>query len=289
MPRQGNPSRRPLSITGPSVTAIILNITGLLLTVLVVFVGVIWLFQERIAFQPPRSPSLETVGASRVSYKASDGQPLLAYVVGDAKKARGLLLVFHGNADLAVNGISWAEEVNRSTSFAVMLTEYRGYMNLGGRPTYSGSQLDSQAAYDFARGELGVPVDSIAVYGHSLGSAIAAELASRHRPLALILESPFTSARAMSRIIGWRAIHFVWDAIARFHFDTVEKVASIDAPVWVAHGLRDRIIPVQMGKDVFTAARVKGELLLVPEASHNDVAYVAGPSYWRWMSAALQK
>ena len=289
MPWQGNPSRHPFSIPGPSVTAIILNITGLLLTALVVFVGIVWLFQERIAFQPPHPPLLETVEASRVSYKARDGQPLLAYVVGDPKTANGLLLSFHGNADLAVSGIDWAEEVNRATSFAVMLTEYRGYMNLGGRPTYKGSQLDSEAAYEFARSELGVPADSIAFYGHSLGSAIAAELASRHRPLALILESPFTSARAMSRIIGWRATHFVWDAIARFHFDTVEKVASIDAPVWVAHGLRDHIIPAQMGKDVFAAAKVKGELLLVPEASHNDVGYVGGPSYWRWMSEALQK
>jgi len=271
------------------VTAIILNITGLLLTVLVVFVGIIWLFQERIAFQPPRSPRLETVEASRVSYKARDGQPLLAYIVGDPKTARGLLLSFHGNADLAVNGIGWAQEVNRATSFAVMLTEYRGYMNLGGRPTYRGSQLDSDAAYEFAHGELGVSVDRIAIYGHSLGNAIATELAARHRPLALLLESPFSSARAMSRIIGWRATHFVWDAIARFHFDTVEEVASIDAPVWVAHGLRDHIIPAQMGRDVFAAAKVKGELLLVPEASHNDVGYVGGPGYWRWMSAALQK
>ncbi|MDP9176732.1 MAG: alpha/beta hydrolase [Gemmatimonadota bacterium] len=269
--------------------AIILNITSLVLTGLVVFVGVVWLFQERIAFQPPRSPRLETVEASRVSYKARDGQPLLAYIVGDPKTATGLLLSFHGNADLAINGIDWAKEVNRATGFAVMLTEYRGYMNLGGRPTYRGSQLDSEAAYEFARGELGVSADRIAIYGHSLGSAIATELAARHRPLALLLESPFTSARAMSRIIGWRAVHFVWDAIARFHFDTVAKVAAIDAPVSVAHGARDRIIPPQMGNDVFAAAKVKGELLLVPEASHNDVAYVAGPGYWRWISAALQK
>lgn len=270
-------------------TAIILNITGLLLTALVVFVGIIWLFQERIAFQPPRTLSPEGVEANRVSYQARDGQPLLAYVVGDPNTARGLLLVFHGNADLAVNGIDWAEEVNRTTGFAVMLTEYRGYMNLGGRPTYAGSQLDSEAAYQFARDKLGVSADRIALYGHSLGSAVATELASRHRPLAVLLESPFTSARAMSRIIGWRAVHFVWDAIARFHFNTVAEVASIDAPVWVAHGAGDRIIPAQMGKDVFAAAKVKGELLLVREASHNDVAYVGGPGYWRWLSAALQK
>jgi fermentation-respiration switch protein FrsA (DUF1100 family) len=271
------------------VTAIILTITGFLLVVLVVFVGFIWLFQERIAFQPPPAQLPESIEANRVSYQARDGQPLFAYVIGDPKTAKGLLMSFHGNADLAVNAIDWAKEVNRVTGFAVMLTEYRGYMNLGGQPTYTGSQLDSEAAYDFAHDQLGVPADHIAYYGHSLGSAIAAELASRHRPLALLLESPFTSARAMSRIIGWRAVHVVWDAIARLHFDTVERVASLEAPVWVAHGTRDRLIPAQMGRAVFAAAKVKGELLLVPDASHNDVAIAGGSKYWRWITTALEK
>jgi len=289
MPWQGNPLRHPLSIPGPSVTAIIFTITAVLLAVLVVFVTTVWLFQERIAFQPPRPPFPEAVETNRVSYQAQDGQPLVAYIVGDPEAARGLLLSFHGNADLAVHAIDWAEEVNRSTGFAVMLTEYRGYMNLGGRPSYTTSQLDSEAAYVFAHGELKIPPERIAFYGHSLGSAIAVELAVRHRPLALLLESPFTSARAMSRIIGWGAVHIVWDAIARFHFDTVTQVASIDAPVWVAHGVRDRLIPVRMGKEVFAAAKVKGELLLVSNASHNDVTLTGGPDYWHWVASALKK
>jgi fermentation-respiration switch protein FrsA (DUF1100 family) len=271
------------------VAAIILTITGLALAVLVVFLGFIWVFQERIAFQPPPTQSADSVVANRVSYRARDGQPLFAYVIGDPKTANGLLMSFHGNADIAVNAIDWAKEVNRVTGFAVMLTEYRGYMNLGGRPTYTGSQLDSEAAYDFARDTLGVPASRIAYYGHSLGSAIAAELAARHRPLALLLESPFTSARAMSRIIGWRAVDLVWNAIARLHFDTVERVASLDAPVWVAHGMRDHLIPAQMGRAVFAAAKNKGELLLVPDASHNDVTIAGGSEYWRWISTALTK
>jgi len=271
------------------VTAIILTITGLLLAMPVMFIALVWLFQERIAFQPPRPPYPKVVETSHVAYQAKDGQPLVAYIVGDPKKSAGLLLSFHGNADLAVYAIDWAQQVNRTTGFAVMLTEYRGYMNLGGRPSYTTSQLDSEAAYVFAREKLNVAPDRIAFYGHSLGSAIATELALRHRPLALLLESPFTSARAMSRIIGWRTTQIVWDAIARFHFDTVTQVASIDAPVWVAHGVRDRLIPVHMGKEVFAAAREKGELLLVPEASHNDVRLAGGTDYWRWMASALTK
>jgi len=271
------------------VTAIILTIAGLLLGVLLVFIAVVWLFQEHIAFQPPRPPATEAIETNRVAYQAADGQPLFAYLVGEPRKAKGVLLSFHGNADLAVHAIDWAQEVNRTTGFAVMLTEYRGYMNLGGRPSYLASQLDAEAAYVFARDKLNFPPDRIALYGHSLGSGIATELASRHRPAVLLLESPFTSSRAMSRIIGWRAIQIVWDAIARFHFDTVRQVASLDAPVWVAHGVRDRLIPVQMGREVFAAAKKKGELLLVPDASHNDVRLAGGTDYWHWMESALKK
>jgi pimeloyl-ACP methyl ester carboxylesterase len=265
----------------------ILAIVSLVLTLPILLVGFIWIFQERIAFQPPHPPFPEGAGAERITYVAIDGQPLVAYIVGQPATSKGLLLCFHGNADLAVRAISWAEQVVRISGFAVMLAEYRGYMGLGGRSTYSSSRLDSDAAYAYARNQLRASPERIAFYGHSLGSAVAAELATRSPPRTLILESPFTSARAMAKIIGWHLAEVTWSVIARFHFDTAAWVASINAPVWVAHGVRDRIIPSTMGEQVFAAAKVKGELLLVPNASHNDVASVGGADYWHWIRSAL--
>ena len=269
--------------------AIILTITSLLLALLALFIAFVWIFQERIAFQPPGPPFPTTDNLRQVSYPAKDGQSLIAFIVGNPISARGLLLCFHGNADLAARLVDWAEGVASTTGFAVMLAEYRGYMGLGGRPSYENSQLDSEAAFVFARDSLSVSPDRMAFYGHSLGTAIAAELAVRHRPTVLILESPLTSARAMGRIIGWYPVRFAWDAITRFHFDTVACVASLDAPVWVAHGGKDRLIPCEMGQQVFEAAKVKGEFLLVPDASHSDVAAVGGADYWHWMESALQQ
>jgi fermentation-respiration switch protein FrsA (DUF1100 family) len=57
--------------------------------------------------------------------------------------------------------------------------------------------------------------------------------------------------------------------------------------VWVAHGDRDLIIPVRMGREVFEAAAHRGELLIVPGAGHNDVADVGGRDYWRWLARAV--
>jgi fermentation-respiration switch protein FrsA (DUF1100 family) len=269
--------------------ATILMISGFLLAILAVFIGLVWIFQERIAFQPPRPPFPEARDLRPVTYFAEDGQRLLAYIAGDPGTANGLLLCFHGNADLAARALDWAGHVVHVTGFAVMLAEYRGYMGLPGRPTYQSLQLDSEAAFVFARDSLHVPPERIAFYGHSLGTAVAAELATRHCPFALILESPFTSARAMGHIISWRPVQLAWDAITRFHFDTVARIASIDAPVWVAHGGRDRLIPPEMGSQVFAAAKVKGEMLLVPDALHSDVAVRGGADYWRWMESALRQ
>jgi pimeloyl-ACP methyl ester carboxylesterase len=266
--------------------ATILIITTFVLALFALFIGLAWIFQERIAFQPPGPPFPRTDNLRQVNYLARDGQSLIGFTVGDP--ARGLLLCFHGNADLAARLVDWAEHVERTTGHAVLLAEYRGYMGLGGRPTYQNSQLDSEAAFVFARDSFSVSPDRMAFYGHSLGTAIVAELAARHRPSVLILESPFTSARAMSRIIGWHLIRLTWDAITRIHYDTVACVSSLDAPVWVAHGGRDRLIPCQMGQEVFEAAKVKGEFLLVPDAGHSDVAAAGGADYWHWMESALR-
>lgn len=266
---------------------IIISVAGLLLGVFALCVLLIWIFQERVAFQPPPPPFPDPSATVRVDYVAPDGQRLFGYLVGDPAASQGLLLSFHGNADLAIGQVDWAKEIVSRTSISVMLAEYRGYMGVDGKPGYEASQLDSEAAYHFARDVLHVPAERIALFGHSMGSAVATELAVRHPPVALLIQAPFTSARDMARIIGWRPIHLLWGAISRLHFDTEANVASLNAPVWVSHGAEDRLIPARMGKQVFAAAKIKGELLIVPGASHNDVGLQGGESYWRWITGAL--
>lgn len=272
------------SITRETVIAIIAAIVGCFLVLLLAT----WRYQERIAFQPQGPPYPDPGDTRRIDYEAGDGQNLFAYVVGNPESAPALLITFHGNADVAVAWIPWAHEVLRRTGAAVMLAEYRGYMGLENRPTYETIALDGQAALRIATDTLGAPLDRIAYYGHSLGSAVAAELAVEHQPRVLLLESPFTSAQDMAAVIaGSWLTSGLWRLISRLHFDTVRIVASLDTPVSVIHGDRDRVIPSRMGKTVYDAAKIKGEWLLVPKASHSDVEEVAGEDYWSWFAKAL--
>ena len=259
----------------------------LVLGLLFGFLFLLWWSQERILFQPPRleQPPVES---GRVHFSAADGQQLVGFVVGDPQTAAGVLLCFHGNADLAVWQLEWARKVERQTRHAVFLAEYRGYMSLGGSPTYSNTKLDARAAHDCLVSVFGVDPARVAYFGHSLGSAVAAELAEAQPPKALLLQSPFSSARAMARLIVSPPVVLVWKAISRIHFDTIKAVSLLDVPVSVAHGKRDRIVPFRMGVEVHEAAKRKGHLLLVELAGHNDVADIGGDDYWRWLAAALE-
>jgi fermentation-respiration switch protein FrsA (DUF1100 family) len=227
--------------------------------------------------------------AQRIDYASDDGQPLYAYLVGDPVRARGLIIAYHGNADLAAWRVPWAVEVERRTGWAVLVAEYRGYGGLGGSSSYASSRRDARATYRLVRERLATDSTRIALYGHSLGSAVAAELASDHPPSALLLEAPFTSARDMARAMLVLPVAAAWRAIARVHFDTRAVVASLQVPVSVVHGESDGIIPMRMGRAVHAAARVPGELLVVPGAGHNDVIDSAGDAYWEWVRRALQQ
>jgi fermentation-respiration switch protein FrsA (DUF1100 family) len=286
------PLRIPGTLTRLSRTSFVMHTVALIATALVLLyigmVSMLWYFQDQIVFQPPVVVPAADVSARRVTYHADDGAELFAYVVGDCRANSPVVLAFHGNADLARWLVPWAARLSHEADACVMLAEYRGYEGLAGPSTYASSAQDARAALSYARHVLGAGPQQLVYFGHSLGSAIAAELAAVAPPRSLVLQSPFSSARAMSRRLFVPGLTAFWRLISRVHFDTVARVHELDAPVYVAHGDRDLIVPVSMGREVYDAARQRGELLIVKGAGHNDVAEAASGAYWRWLTAAVR-
>jgi pimeloyl-ACP methyl ester carboxylesterase len=264
----------------------VLNIVIILMVAYMGFLALLWRFQERIVFQPPTKPEAED-STSTLVYNSADGVRLVAYVVEPDKPTGPIVLAFHGNAEISRWSIPWARELSRRLGATVVVPEFRGYDGLAGTPTYGGVALDAAAALSATVERFHRPSSDLVYYGHSLGTAIATELASTHPPRALLLESPFTSAREMARRMRLFGLGWFWSAISRVHYETAERVTKLDVPVSVAHGDEDVIIPVTMGRAVYDAARRKGGWLLVRDAGHNDVAIVGGDSYWRWIQAAI--
>jgi fermentation-respiration switch protein FrsA (DUF1100 family) len=254
--------------------------------------ALVWWSQERIVFQPPAAASVPGARDGRIDYEAADGQQLFGLMVGEPRSAPGLLIAFHGNADIAVRQLPWAREVHARTGWAVLVAEYRGYGGLTGRPTAAAVQLDARAAYDAGAGMFAAPAPRVALYAHSLGTPVAVELAAELaaedvRLHALLLESPFTSAREMAGSIGPHGTLLYRIGLVRFRWDTEAQVRQLHVPVAVVHGRHDNIVPVAMGSRVHAAAAVPGPLLIVDTAGHNDVAWQAGEDYWHWLRRAL--
>lgn len=267
-------------------TSFLVLVFGLLIAYALLLVAA-WRWQERIVFQPPRARGEPAPRAHRLEYTAADGVRLHAFVVGEARANFPVLVAFHGNAEVARWLVPWAGDVVRETGACVVLPEYRGYDELPGPPTYGGAAADARAALAAVHRELGVMADGVVLFGHSLGSAIATELAREAPVRALVLQSPFSSARAMAKRMLLPGLSGLWQLISRVHYDSVRHVADLACPVFVAHGERDRVIPRSMGQAVFAAARSRGEFLLVPAAGHNDVPELGGDAYWRWLRAGL--
>ena len=263
--------------------------------------ALLWARQEQIVWQPPGrggpDPGAPPAGARRLTYTAEDGQALLAWVVDPPPAAPGTaaptLLAFHGNAELAAWGVPWARAVAARTGWRVALPEYRGYAGLGGRSGHDASRRDARAALAAVGADAGDGRSPVAaVFGHSLGSAVAAELAVEMAaggapPGVLVLQAPFTSIRDMTRLFAPAPLGAWWTRIGRIHFDTAARVAELDVPVWVTHGALDLIVPQRLGRAVHAAARRPGEWLGLPTAGHNDVPAVGGVRYWAWLERAL--
>ncbi|HXY30702.1 MAG TPA: alpha/beta fold hydrolase [Gemmatimonadaceae bacterium] len=275
----------------------LIGVLGTVAAALLLLLVALWRWQERLVFQPPRehAPLPHRDVVARLEGHGHDGQALLALVVRarpeiERARERPLVLAFHGNADLAVWRLPWAEELRSRAGVTVVLAEYRGYGGLPGEPSVAGVRRDAAAIAGALRTSAASSAAKIILYGHSLGSAVATELAAELGPAcvdALILEAPFTSARDMARVVA-PSLSWLWRSISRVPYDTADLVARLDLPVWVTHGERDWVVPLRMGRAVHRAARRPGALLVVPQAGHNDVAEVGGESYWSWLMAAVR-
>jgi len=254
----------------------------------VAMIAIVWAAQERMVWLPPRVRVAEPTGVARVDFDTPDGQPLFYYRVAGAAPSDGaqIVLAFHGNADLAALQVPWARELAERTGAVVVLAEYRGYAGLPGRPTYEGTRSDALATWREVERRERDAASRCVFLGHSLGSAVAAELASEVAPRTLLLESPFSSARALAARMPFPGVTLLWKAIARVRYDTRARVAALDVPVWVAHGDADPVIPVAMGREVHAAARRHGELLIVPGAGHNDLR--EHRAYWEWLARGVR-
>jgi len=211
------------------------------------------------------------LGASDVWLRAKDGVQLHGWWVRRPDSDL-VTLFFHGNAGNLTHRERHIREIFNAGS-SVLIIDYRGYGKSQGHPCEHGLYADAEAAYEHLR-DRGYGPERIVLHGESLGTVVAIDLASRKPCAAVVLEAPFTSARAVAaRVLPLLGPLLIWG------YEAKAKVRLVKAPLLVIHGSRDEVIDFRFGKELFEAANEPKIFWAVSGAGHNDIIEVAGPLY----------
>lgn len=229
---------------------------------------VMFIAQRKLMYAPdpqhltPSDEGLSGVVERRI--RAPDGAEVIAWY-GKAKPGQPTLLYFHGNAgSLATRSERIRKYMNRGRGMYVM--SYRGYSGSTGTPSEVANVADAKRAYEDLV-SLGVDAQDIVIYGESLGSGIAVQVAAEKKIAGLILDAPYTS------IVNLAVAAYPWLPVRRMLLDRYESekfMGQVLAPLLIVHGEKDETIPVSMGRALYALANEPKRIVTFPNAGHAD-------------------
>ena len=198
-----------------------------------------------------------------------------------ARKDAPALLYLHG-ARWNLTGHLFRIEQLREFGFSVLAIDYRGFgKSDGGLPSERSVYEDARVAWE-RLAQLQPDPKKRYVYGHSLGGAVAVDLATRLQPeqaAGLIVESSFTSLADIARALSYRWLPV--QLLMSQKFDSIDKIGRVELPVLIVHGDSDRYVAPRFSQELFATARGKKRLLLVEGGGHNNAMRLGKPEYRR--------
>lgn len=242
------------------------------ITVLVyALIGILFYsFQQKILFQP-------VVVAQDSSYRFD--QPfeevwipvdefakthLIHFTVPDSLR-KGLVLYFHGNRG---NIRRYRRFVERFThnGYAVWMPDYPGFGKSTG--TLSETAMYEQALQVYKRARQFYEPTDIIIYGKSMGTGVAVQLASVRDCKRLILETPYNSMRSLVGIYLWM---YPLESILKYQFPSHEYIKKVTAPVTIFHGTDDRVIPYSNAVKLKRVLKPGDEFITIEKGTHRNL------------------
>ena len=255
----------------------------LLYTGFAIFVGlcaVLYLLQEQLIFlRPPLADEDRHVvrllpGTTEIRATAYDGTRLHGWLRHTVEEphSRGLVIYFGGNAE-EVSG--QMHDAPMLAPWSVAAFNYRGYGLSEGRPSEAVLAADALAIYDWLAKRADIDPGRIVVFGRSLGTGVAVQLAADRPVRAVVLVSPFDSLRSLAR----KQYPFVPVTLLLKHpFDSLARASGIEMPLLVLAGERDELIPPGYSRRLHDAWAGPKRWMLIAGADHNDIQ--TKPEYW---------
>jgi fermentation-respiration switch protein FrsA (DUF1100 family) len=206
-----------------------------------------------------------------VAFAAADGVRLHGWLI--AGRTPTTLLYSHGNGGNIGDRVSIARLLVDQLGVGVFMYDYRGYGRSEGAPSEAGLVSDALGARAALLRE-GVRAEHVLYFGRSLGSAVTVDLALAHPPRGVVLESPFTSVRAMANGLLPGAGY-----LFRTRWDSLAKIGGLRAPLLVIHGESDEVVPFAQGRALFEAAPEPKTFVALRGSRHYDLE-AAWSDYW---------
>lgn len=261
---------------------------GIILLVAYSFiVGAVYWKQDSMIYFPEReithTPKNINLLYDDATFTTRDGFTISGWYI-PAKEDKGTVIFCHGNAGNVSHFLEHIKVLN-SLHLSVLTFDYRGYGRSDGAPSEEGTYLDAEAAWDYLTVEYGKTPQDIIVIGHSLGGAVAVELAVRKKPAALIVESSFTSLPDLAaNLYPWLPARY----ISKYQYTSINKVSSISCPKLFVHSPDDEIVPFEHGSALFKNASEPKDFLLI-RGGHNDGLILSGKIYSDGLMKFLEK
>ncbi len=211
-------------------------------------------------YRPPASLHLE--GVHEVWLNTPDGEQILTWQI-EPQPGMPTILYLHGNNCNLSNRL---ERVSRflSDGYGLLMPSFRGYGVSTGRPCEQNNVNDALLAYEKLQ-QNGMSGDDIIVFGESLGTGVAVQVAARRFVGALVLEAPFTN---LSDLVRHRIRVIPAYSFLKDQFNSIEHIKQVTAPLLIVHSLGDEVIPIAFGRWLFEAATGTKEFLRVRGAGH---------------------
>ncbi|MBT8296809.1 MAG: lysophospholipase [Maribacter sp.] len=245
------------------------RLTKGLLFIYVLITIMLYFLQEKLIFLPAKLPNdfeySFTHDFEEINLKTEDGHNLNAIHFKQVK-SKGLILYFHGNAG---NLSRWGDITSFfvEKDFDVLVMDYRTYGKSTGKLSEEALHDDAQLFYDYAMKQY--DEDEIILYGRSLGTGIAANLASKNKPNKLILETPYYSLMDVARE-RFPYLPVKW--LMKYKFLSHVFMQNVTCPITIFHGTNDSVVPYTSGKRLFNSLPHKTiKFYTIDQGEHNNL------------------
>ena len=247
--------------------------------------GLVYQAGSRTVDRPDASLAL---GERPVRFPSTDSVTIAAWIVPAAKGGADApwVLISHGNyGNIGHGGRPQFYAWFRDLGVNLLAYDYRGFGESDGVPSEAGVYADAVAAYRYLTDTLHVPPAHIILFGHSLGTGVAIEVARRVPAAGLILEDAYTSVTNR----GQEVFPFLpIKLIARSRFASIDKIGELALPKLFLHATHDRTIPIEHGRALFAAAMEPKQFVEL-DAGHGDAYSTERTKYYGAIDAFIRR